>query len=317
MGVAIVVPGASFRENNLGQVTPTRTLAITGIAIDGPDSVFVTGRFSARLIPTFTTQRTVTWSIVSGGQYASIDNAGNLSVRPNVSGQSVTIRCVSTINPAAYGEKTVQVVSSSVAYFDWLSTDGTDFVVMPGLAAQRTGKVVLRCKHTGANTYVFQCWYASNSSQARLSAYNNSSNKVSAYVGDAGPKNYTTKDNNIIYRYEWNLGVNNNGSFYLYNDGTSVVLGSQTGAKIEMSGLAWIFRYGVGPSSQDLPSAPQTSLTPNGAKFYGLIVTDANNNVIAEYKPAMYNGMPGVYDTVSGIFRGGFLGTGGLSCGND
>ena len=317
MGVAIVVPGVDFRDNNLGQVTPSRTLALESLSIVGPDSVYINAKYNARLVPTFTTQRSVTWSITSGNQYATIDSSGNVSVRPNVSGQSVTIRCTSALNPSIYAEKTIQVVSSSVAYFDWVMGDGTDFIVMPGLAVQRTGKVTVWTTHTGANTYTFMCQYASNSSQARIASYNNSSNKVSAYIGDAGPNNYTNKDNSIIYRYEWNLGVNNDGSFYLYNNATSAVMGSRTGAKIEMSGLVWIFRYGVGASSQDLPSAPTTSLTPNGAKFYSMTVVDGNNNLLAEYKPAMYGGEPGVYDTVSGVFRGGFLGTGGLSCGND
>ena len=317
MGVAIVVPGASFRDNNIGQVTPARALVLESLSIDGPSSVYISARFSAIFTPTFTTQRNVLWSIVSGSQYATIDSSGNVSVKPAVSGQSVTIRCASIDNPAITTEKTIQVTSSSVAYFDWVTSDGTDFIVMPGLSAQRTGKVVIRVTHTGANTYVWMCQYASNSSQARIAAYNNSQNKVSAYVGDAGPLNYTNKDNNIVYRYEWNLGINNDGTFNLYNNATDEVLGTRTGAKIEMSGLVYVFRYGVGASSLDVPSGLAVSLTPNGAKFYGMEVYDANNVKIAEYKPAMFGGVSGIYDTVSGIFRGGYLGTGGISCGND
>lgn len=317
MGVAIIVPGADFRANNLGQVTPGRTLPLESIAIEGVSSAYITAKYTAVLTPTFTSQRSVSWSIVSGSQYATIDNSGNLAVKPNVSGNSVTIRCTSTQNSSIYAEKTIQVISTSVSYFDWLVSDGTDFVIMPGLAVQRSGKVVVRTKHTGANTYTWMCQYAANSTQARIAAYNNGSNKVSAYVGNAGPKNYTNKDNSILYRYEWNLGVSNNGSFYLYNDATDAELGSQTGANIEMSGLVWIFRYGVGASSLDVPADLDVSLTPNGAKFYGMVVYDANNEKIAEYKPAIYDGVAGVYDTISGIFRGGYKGTGGLSCGND
>ena len=317
MGIAILVPGADFRSNNLGQVTPARSLPLQGITIEGVSSAYITAQYYAVLNPTFTTQRNVLWSIVSGSQYATITSSGILAVKPNVSGENVTIRCTSIENPNIYAEKVVQVISSGVAYFDWIMSDGTDFVVMPGLAVQRTGKVVVRTKHTGANTYTFMCQYASGSSQARIAAYNNGSNKVSAYVGDAGPKNYTNKDNDIIYRYEWNLGINNDGSFNLYNDATDQVLGTQTGAKIEMSGLVYVFRYGVGASSQDVPSGLEPSLTPNGAKFYDVRVYDANNVLLAYYRPAVYGGVAGIHDTISGVFRGGYKATGGLTCGND
>lgn len=317
MGIAILVPGADFRSNNLGQVTPARSLPLQGITIEGVYTAYISAQYTAILTPTFTSQRNVTWSIVSGSQYATISSSGILAVKPNVSGESVTIRCTSIDNPSIYAEKTIQVISASVSYFDWIVSDGTDFVVMPGLSAQWTGKLVVRTTLTGANTYTFQCWYSAQSTQASLSAYNNSNNLVSARVGNLGYRNYVAKINSVIYRYEWNLGINNDGSFNLYNEDSGSLIGSETGAKIEMSGLVYIFRAGVGASSLDVPEGLTPTLTPSGAKFYGLIVYDANNNVIANYKPAIYDGVSGIHDTISGIFRGGYMGTGGLSCGND
>lgn len=317
MGVAIVVPGADFRANNVGSVTPTRTLALEAVAVIGPATAFVSAQYVAAFVPTFTTQRAVVWSIASGAAYATIDNNGLLTVRPGVSGETVTIRCTSAVDANIYAEKSIQVTSVELAYYDWITSDGTDFIVMPGLPGKTSGRVIVRSTLTGANTYVWMCQFAANSSQASLGAYNNGSNKVSAIVGNAGFLNYVNKVSDVIYRYEWDLGLSSTGAFHLYDDATSQLLGSRASANIEMSGLVYIFRYGVGASSESLPADTNPSLTPVGAKFYGMVVYDANNNKMAEYKPAVYNGTAGVYDTVSGIFRGGHSGTDGLTCGND
>lgn len=317
MGVAIVVPGADFRANNVGSVTPTRTLALEAVAVIGPATAFVSAQYVAAFVPTFTTQRAVVWSISSGAAYATIDNNGLLTVRPGVSGETVTIRCTSAVDANIYAEKSIQVTSVELAYYDWITSDGTDFIVMPGLPGKTSGRVIVRCSHTGANTYVFMCMFSSNSSQASLGAYNNGSNKVSAIVGNAGFVNYVNKVSDVIYRYEWDLGLSSTGAFHLYDDATSQLLGSRASANIEMSGLVYIFRYGVGASSESLPADTNPSLTPVGAKFYGMVVYDNENNKLAEYKPAVYNGTPGIYDTVSGIFRGGHSGSDGLTCGND
>lgn len=317
MGVAIVVPGADFRANNVGSVTPTRTLALEAVAVIGPSTAFVSAQYVAAFVPTFTTQRAVVWSIASGSAYANIDNNGLLTVRPGVSGETVTIRCTSAVDANIYAEKSIQVTSVELAYYDWITSDGTDFIVMPGLPGKTSGRVIVRSTLTGANTYVWMCQFAANSSQARIAAYNNGSSKVSAYVGSAGAQNFANKVADVIYRYEWTLGLNSTGGVNVYNDATSELVGSKASTNVEMSGLVYIFRYGVGASSQSLPADTNPSLTPVGAKFYGMVVYDNDNNKLAEYKPAVYNGTPGIYDTVSGIFRGGHSGTDGLTCGND
>ena len=237
---------------------------------------------------------------------------------PNLSSTSITIRCTSNVDSSIYAEKTISVSSTSLEYFDYIVSDGSDFIIMPGIEPQRTGKVVLRTMLTGPNTYTFSCWYASTSTQASMSAYNNSSNLVSARVGAAGYMNFVARDTSIIYRYEWNLGLDSTGSFYLYNDATDTVLGSRTGTNIMMSGVVQIFRHGYcAPSFSDIPDDLDTNLTPSGANFYGLTVYDENNNIIAEYKPARYYGIAGIYDTVTDLFRGGYFNNGGIICGND
>lgn len=318
MGRAILVPGADYRSLNLGCVTPSGSNPITSISITGPSSVFVSATFIAKLTPTFTTERGVIWSITSGSQWASIDSNGTLTGVPEISNKSVTIRCTSSSNSAVYAEKTITLTTDALVYYDYITSDGTDFIIMPGLNNIWNATVTARLKHGGANTYMFMCFYASDSTQARLAAYNNASNKVSAYTGTGGTYNVADVNTNVLYRYVWNLGTSgaNDSSFYLYNDATDAVIGSKTSVRITMSGLVWIFRYGVGAAGST-PSADTTVLTPSGAKFYGMTVVDSNNNILAEYKPCLYNGVAGIYDTVSQVFRSGHLGTGGLSVGND
>lgn len=317
MGVAFVVPNADYRSNNIGTVTPTDTVSLTGLVITGPSSVYVSAKFTVLFVPTFTTQRNVTWSIVSGSEYASITSAGIITGIPSIANVPITIRCASVDNPQIYAEKTITMTTEALVFYDYLTGDGTDFVVMPGLSDVWNATVTTRIAHGGVNTYSFICFYANDSTQARIAAYNNASNKVSAYVGTSGTYNIVDKSN-IIYRYVWNLGTSgaNDSSFYLYNDSTDAVLGSKTSVRITMSGKVWIFRYGTGPAG-DVQEGLEPSLTPAGAKFYGMTVVDSGNNTLANYRPCLYNGIAGIYDTISQVFRGGYIGTGGLSVAND
>lgn len=319
MGYAIIVPGADYRRNNLGQVTPSQESPIQALAITGPTSVYVSAQFSAVLIPTFTTQRSVVWSIVSGSEYATISSTGELIGAPEITGQSVTIRCTSAADSSIYAEKTVTVTTVNIVYKDWVTSDGTDFIYNPGLDNIWNAKVTLRCTQTGANTYVICCMYASDSTQARIAAYNNSSNKVSAYVGSGGTNNWVTKSN-IIYRYVWNLGTagGTDSSGYLYNDATSAQLGSKNGVRVTMSGRLCIFRYVHGAANTPLPEGSDVSLTPSGAKFYGLtVVSTVDDEVLMDLRPCLYGGVAGVYDEVTNTFWPGYKNNGGITAGDD
>lgn len=117
MGIALIVPDISFAGANLGKVTLQGVVPLTGLAISGPDSVSGAGN-AATYLPVFTpantTQRGVTWSIVSGGTYASINSAsGVLSVLQGASANSVTIRVTSTANASIFAEKTIAVTYSA------------------------------------------------------------------------------------------------------------------------------------------------------------------------------------------------------------
>lgn len=86
---------------------------IIGITIVGDSAVAGSGTFSAVLNPQDTTQANVVWSIVSGSDYATINQSGVLSVKSTAtSAQSVTIKCQSVDNSSVYATKVVRVIYS-------------------------------------------------------------------------------------------------------------------------------------------------------------------------------------------------------------
>ncbi len=87
-------------------------IALTGLAISGDSSVYTAGntaQFSVTYTPSNTTQRGVSWSIVSGADYASIDESGKLTVKSGANGDTVKIRATSKVNTSVYAEKTINV----------------------------------------------------------------------------------------------------------------------------------------------------------------------------------------------------------------
>jgi hypothetical protein len=85
---------------------------ITGLGILGPSTVndvSNTAPFQVTCSPSNTTQRSITWSVVSGSDYASIGGNGKLTVKSNAKGNVVKVRATSTDKPNVYAEKSVNV----------------------------------------------------------------------------------------------------------------------------------------------------------------------------------------------------------------
>ena len=85
---------------------------ITGLGILGPSTVndvSNTAQFQVTYSPSNTTQRSITWSVVGGSDYASIDEKGLLTVKGGANGSTVKIRATSKDNSSVYAEKSVTV----------------------------------------------------------------------------------------------------------------------------------------------------------------------------------------------------------------
>lgn len=119
MGRALIVPGVDFSETGLGTVTLKGNVPLSGISIDGPMSVVKEARFTVSYYPpNTTTQRGVTWSIISGGSYAAIDsNTGVLTALSGASASSVTVKATSIYDQNIYATKTISVTYVGVVEY--------------------------------------------------------------------------------------------------------------------------------------------------------------------------------------------------------
>lgn len=102
-----------------GTVTKTVTLKeapLTGLSIVGLSQFSDSAEFSAQYTPSdvLSKYRGVTWSIVSGSDYASINqSSGVVTAKDGASSSVVVIRATSSYSTAIYAEKTVAVTYSA------------------------------------------------------------------------------------------------------------------------------------------------------------------------------------------------------------
>ncbi len=112
MGKALILSNCDFSAHNIGKVTFSENIPVVSISILGLNSV--TGNteattYSIEYLPSSTTQRGITWSIISGSTYASISSDGILTIKSNADNNSITIKAQSTDNPNIYSTKDVTV----------------------------------------------------------------------------------------------------------------------------------------------------------------------------------------------------------------
>ncbi len=103
-------------EVSISEGTVTKTVALseaelTGISISGMQSISDTAQYTAVYSPSdvLSKYRGVTWSVVSGSAYATIDQNGVVTAKDGASSSVVVIRATSTYNTAIYAEKTISV----------------------------------------------------------------------------------------------------------------------------------------------------------------------------------------------------------------
>jgi len=114
MGIAIVVPNKNYASLGLGTVTPTEEAPLESIVIQNGTAENNTIQFSVQYYPATTSDRGVTWSVVSGGSYATIDSDGLLSIGVLADNSDVTVQAVSTVDQTITATKTVTVTREAV-----------------------------------------------------------------------------------------------------------------------------------------------------------------------------------------------------------
>ncbi len=114
-GIAILVEGADFSQDNVGQVTFVReTVEVMGIAITGSPTV---GEYEVTLgleyTPENTTQKGVTWSVESGN--ATISQNGCVTVQ-QIGETDVVVKAVSIYDLSVFASKTLHFSTT----FEWI-----------------------------------------------------------------------------------------------------------------------------------------------------------------------------------------------------
>lgn len=131
---------------------------ITGLGILGPSTVndvSNTAQFRVTYSPSNTTQRSITWSVVSGSDYASIDGNGKLTVKSNAKGNEVKVRATSTDKPNIYAEKSVNVTYFSADVSISFQKDSIEVEAKAGTVTNTfttTGLANLRVSASGGMT---------------------------------------------------------------------------------------------------------------------------------------------------------------------
>ncbi len=325
MGRAFLVPGVDFSSQNLGTVTLNGPIPIVGLSISGLSSIVgTTGVYQAVFEPAWTTQKSVTWSIVSGGDYASISNIGVLTIREGASFSPVTIRCTSSSNNNVMAEKTVTVTYSpdGWAQMDWIQNTGHAWIKLDDFEDLCGATVEFRGTITNANGYLFggrHSWPSvagTISEYARFAGYRRNDGKVGYLLGngDFGSTGVTASDST---RYRWKFILSSttssaDASVTVYDDVNNTQLFT-LGSKIcYMTGFLSAFVTGKGPHGGEFEGNQNNA---NG-KFYGATVTK-NGTIIANYVPGVVNNVPCIKNTISGecFYNGTENNT--LTAGND
>lgn len=132
-GKAIIIPGCNFQNASLGTVTVQQDsggqeVALQSISIEQSGSY--TGRkltMSVTYQPFNTTQIGVTWSIVSGGSYASITPSGVLTIDSTANASQVTVQATSTVNSSITATTTLVLTYDTDAKcnISWLLAPNT------------------------------------------------------------------------------------------------------------------------------------------------------------------------------------------------
>lgn len=109
MGIAVFIPGIKFPETN-GKVTLAGDTPPASLQIISENSYTdFEAQLSVEYSPINTSLRGIAWSIVSGGEYATIDNYGRLSIKQGASSSSVVVKVASTADSSVFATKEITV----------------------------------------------------------------------------------------------------------------------------------------------------------------------------------------------------------------
>lgn len=232
-GIAFILTGCDFSAKNLGKVTFLEDADLTGLTISGLDSVSgITSQYSISYIPINTSQQGVTWSIISGGEYATIDTStGLLTVLLGANTSAVTIKATSTVDNSIVATKNITVTYvAAPILLTALSISGSDTVTgttsqysvgyTPSNTTQQgvTWSITSGSQYAtiDANTGLLTILSGANASAVTIKATSAVNNTITA------TKNVTVTYDNIIPTYCLPSAFQGNGSSTFVDTGVKL-----------------------------------------------------------------------------------------------
>lgn len=127
MGIAVIIPNLDFSGHGLGKVTLNQSIPLVSMSIAGNTTVIgKSATYKALLYPGNTSERAVTWSVISGGTYASIDaSTGVLAIAGSADEATVVIKATSTDNSEIYATLELTVTYAGDTYGEDLTDNLT------------------------------------------------------------------------------------------------------------------------------------------------------------------------------------------------
>ena len=286
MGLAIIIPGVSYADANLGKVTITGDRPIEAITIIGEDSIIGTAQYNVRMYPYNTTDRGIIWSIDSGGNYATINSEGVLSALEGADENEVVIRATSSADATITATKTI-----SVSF--------TGHVVIPlSYIAADGGKYI----DTGIDTAQNQTIKADF--QIANIQINNTTDRQYIYSD--------TANLSVSYSKKWNAFTINHYGTYTKTVSTFYNRGLSTASSSGITLYDKTYEQNVTLTSSTVPSGSygnriylftslNNSQTMKKTVIYGFEIV-ANDSSIIDLEPVLYDGEPCFYDSVSDTY---------------
>lgn len=129
------------------------TVFVTGLTINGATTIGAnvsTAQYSVAYTPSGTTQRGVTWSVVSGSEYGSINSTLGLLTVTTTAPATMTIRATSIHNFSVFAEKTITIEREQETTEDFFDTvtiergwwEAPDFIADDGTYEAKRGRYV-------------------------------------------------------------------------------------------------------------------------------------------------------------------------------
>lgn len=305
MGLAIIIPSISFEDANLGKVTIGGNVPIKNLYINIEDSYTGTlVNLKCSYSPVNTTQRNVVWSIESGSEYASI-NGSVLQILSNANNSSVVIKCTSVENPNINTSKIVKLTyfnkeGSNYVLYDWLKTDSNNASYVNIGKLGRNDKLTIIGK-----TLDFQ------PISAPSAIFGVSDANINWIYNIFFSHNNNTKLGNNNSEYTANIYSQNLEFSIIIDIATGKIeIGNNTGS-VSINDSMFVNNETVNDCFVFAANKNGEPISYMNSVLYALkeFKIERNNQVIHDFKPALYENKKGLFDIVTNQFKPN-LGTG-------